>query len=192
MNARQVAFVLAAAAALAGWACSGGNAPSRSEPTDYAPTVEVSAGPAMFADVTDRSGIQFVYRNGEEANHLTILESQGGGVGVIDYDGDGLMDLFFPGGGAFAGTDKKEIVGKPCKLYRNLGNGKFKDVTAEVGLDRLAGGQPWFYTHGVAVADFDRDGRPDLLVTGWGGVALFRNVDGKRFEDVTAKAGLGK
>ncbi len=65
-------------------------------------------------------------------------------------------------------------------------------MTAEVGLDKLAGGKPWFYSHGVAVADFDRDGRPDLLVTGWGGVALFRNVDGKRFEDVTAKAGLDK
>ncbi len=192
MNARRVAFVLAAAAALAGWACSGGKAPPRPEPSVDPPEVALSAGPAMFADVTDRSGIQFVNRNGEEANHLTILESVGGGVGVIDYDGDGLMDLFFPGGGVFAGPDKKEIVGKPCKLYRNLGGGKFKDVTAEVGLDKLAGGQPWFYTHGVAVADFDRDGRPDLLVTGWGRVALFRNVDGKHFEDVTAKAGLDK
>ncbi len=123
---------------------------------------------------------------------MSILESLGSGVGVIDYDGDGLMDLFFPGGGVFNGPDKKEIVGKPCKLYRNLGGGKFKDVTAEVGLDKLVGGQPWFYTHGVAVADFDRDGRPDLLVTGWGRVALFRNVDGKHFEDVTAKAGLDK
>ncbi len=192
MNARRVAFVLAAAAALAGWACSGGKGPPRPDPADDAPAVAVSAGPAMFTDVTERSGIQFIYRNGEEANHLTILESVGGGVGVIDYDGDGLMDLFFPGGGVFAGPDKKEIVGKPCKLYRNLGGGKFKDVTAEVGLDKLAGGQPWFYTHGVAVADFDRDGRPDLLVTGWGRVALFRNVDGKHFEDVTAKAGLDK
>jgi hypothetical protein len=146
----------------------------------------------MLADVTERSGIKFIYRNGEEANHLSIFESVGGGVGVLDYDGDGLMDLFFPGGGVFTGPGKKEIVGKPCKLYRNLGNGTFQDVTAEVGLDKLAGGQPWFYTHAVAVADFDRDGRPDLLVTGWGRVVLFRNIDGKRFEDVTAKAGLGK
>jgi hypothetical protein len=154
---------------------------------------EEPAGPDWFEDITAASGIHFTYFNGEkDANHLSILESLGGGVGLIDYDGDGLLDVFLPGGGGFAGKDKKDIVGKPCKLYKNLGKGKFKDVTAEVGLDRLAGGQPWFYTHGVAVGDFDRDGRPDLLVTGWGRVALFRNVDGKRFEDVSAKAGLDK
>jgi hypothetical protein len=193
MNDRRFAFILVAAAALTGWACSGGpKETGRFGPEDAAPPVEELAGLPLFTDVTANSGLKVTYRNGEEANHLTILESVGGGVGVIDYDGDGLMDLFFPGGGVFAGKDNKDIVGKPCKLYRNLDNGKFKDVTAEVGLDRLAGGQPWFYTHGVAVADFDRDGRPDLLVTGWGRVALFRNVDGKRFEDVTAKAGLDK
>jgi hypothetical protein len=180
-------------AVLAGWACGPG--PSVSRPTDIvvaSTPVEELEGPPLFSDVTERSGVKFIHRNGEEANHLTILESAGGGVGVIDYDGDGLMDLFFPGGGFFSGKNKKEIAGAPCKLYRNLGGGRFRDVTAEVGLDKLAGGKPWFYTHGVAVADFDRDGRPDLLVTGWGRVALFRNVDGKRFEDVTAKAGLDK
>jgi hypothetical protein len=159
------------------------------------------AGPPLFEDITAASGIQFTYRNGEDtANHLSILESLGGGVGLIDFDGDGLLDIFLPGGGGFAGADKKDIVGLPCKLYRNLGNGKFQDVTAAVGLDKLAGGRPWFYTHGVAVGDYDCDGWPDLLVTGWGGVALFRNVPvdptdpkkGRRFEDVTAKAGLDK
>ncbi len=193
MTGRSITLLLLAGAALAGWACS--SATNTPRPADRAaplPAVEESEGPPLFADVTEQSGVRFVYRNGEEADQLTIFESVGGGVGVIDYDGDGLMDLFFPGGGVFNGPDKKEIVGKPCKLYRNLGGGKFKDVTAEVGLDKLVGGQPWFYTHGVAVADFNRDGRPDLLVTGWGRVALFRNVDGKRFEDVTAKAGLDK
>src|SRR4051794_10462237 len=161
--------------------------------------VEEVAGPALFEDVTEASGLRFTYRNGEDtADHLSILESLGGGAGLIDYDGDGLLDVFLPGGGCFTGADKKEIVGHPCKLFRNLGSGKFQDVTADVGLDKLAGGKPWFYTHGVAVADFDRDGWPDLLVTGWRGVALFRNVPvdpkdptkGRRFEDVTQKAGL--
>jgi hypothetical protein len=186
-------LLLLSSAALAGWACnSATNTPRLADTTAPLAVVEEAEGPPIFADITDRSGIKFTYRNGEEADLLTIFESIGGGVGVIDYDGDGLMDLFLPGGGIFTGPQKKDIVGMPCKLYRNLGNGTFKDVTAEVGLDKLAGGQPWFYTHGVAVADFDRDGRPDLLVTGWGRVALLRNVDGKRFEDVTAKAGLDR
>jgi hypothetical protein len=181
------------ATVLGAWACSrDATQIQRPAIAERESPIEEAIGPPLFVDGTQRSGVKFIYRNGEEANHLTILESVGGGVGVIDYDGDGLMDLFFPGGGFFSGKDKKDIVGSPSKLYRNLGDGTFKDVTAEVGLDKLTGGKPWFYTHAVAVADFDRDGRPDLLVTGWGRVALFRNVDGKRFEDVTAKAGLDK
>lgn len=162
---------------------------------------KVPVGPPLFEDITTRSGISFTYRNGEDtANHHSILESLGGGVGLIDYDADGYLDVFLPGGGGFAGTDKKTIVGYPCKLYRNLGDSKFKDVTATVGLEKDANGKKWFYSHGVAVADYDRDGWPDLLVTGWSSVALFRNVPvnandlskGRRFEDVTAKAGLDK
>ncbi len=168
------------------------------EPKRAAPT---PVEPPLFDDITAHSGLQFTYRNGEDtANHLAILESLGGGVGLIDYDGDGLLDVFLPGGGAFAGPEKKDIVGLPCKLFRNLGKGKFEDVTAAVGLDKLAQGKPWFYSHGVAIADYDRDGWPDLLVTGWGAVALFHNVPvdpadpkkGRRFEDVTAQAGLDK
>ena len=162
---------------------------------------EEVAGPPLFEDISASSGIQATYRNGEDtADHLAILESLGGGVGLIDFDGDGLLDVFLPGGGGFAGPEKKDIVGRPCKFYRNAGHAKFEDVTAEVGLDKLAGGKPWFYTHGVAVADVDRHGWPDLLVTGWRGVALFRNAPrdradpkkGRRFEDVTAEAGLDK
>jgi hypothetical protein len=181
--------------------------------TDDAPGANGAAadldlqGPDLFEEVTARSGVNYAYRNGEEKTHLAILESLGGGVALIDYDGDGLLDLFVCGGGYFDRTDaeyKKDptrtprILGHPCKLYRNLGGFKFQDVTKEVGLDRLAGGQPWFYSHGVAVADYDRDGWPDLLVTGWGRVALFRNVPvdpadpkkGRRFVDVSKEAGL--
>ncbi|MSQ93225.1 MAG: CRTAC1 family protein [Gemmataceae bacterium] len=139
-------------------------------------------GPLWFRDVTANSGISFTHRNGEETDQYTILESVGGGVAMIDYDGDGLLDLFFTGGGTFQG---EQIKGHPCKLYKNLGKWKFEDVTAKVGLDKID-----FYTHGLAVADYDRDGRPDLLITGYGRVALFRNDDGKRFAEVTQKAGL--
>jgi hypothetical protein len=151
------------------------------------------AHPSLFGDRTPGSGLDFRYRNGEEANHYALLESLGGGVALLDYDGDGLLDVFVTGGGYFDGPDRHDIKGHPCKLYKNLGHWKFRDVTKEVGLD-----QPLFYTHGCAVADYDRDGWPDLLVTGWGRLALYHNepVDpqnpnkGRRFVEVTRKAGL--
>src|SRR5262245_18501003 len=150
--------------------------------------------PGYFEDVTPGSGLAFTHRNGEEAGHATILESLGGGVALLDYDGDFLLDVFLTGGGYFDGPDKKVIKGHSCKLYKNLGGFKFKDVTAEVGLDSLADGEPWFYTHGCAVADYDNDGWPDLLVTGYGRLALCHNVPdgkgGRRFEEVTRQAGL--
>jgi hypothetical protein len=143
------------------------------------PTAPTGAsGPVVagwFRDVTDEAGVAVVYRNGEEANRYAILESLGGGVAVLDYDGDGRLDLFFPTGGRFEGADAKQLHGLPPKLYRNLGGWKFQDVTAAAGLDRLSDGQPWFYSHGASVADYDRDGRPDLLATDYGRLALFHN-----------------
>src|SRR5205807_2322137 len=109
----------------------------------------------------------FTYRNGEEADYHTLLESLGGGVALLDYDGDGLLDIFLTGGGSLEG---RQIRGHPSRLYKNLGNWKFQDVTGAAGLDG-----PLFYTHGCAAGDYDRDGWPDLLVTGWGRLALYHN-----------------
>ncbi len=173
------------------------------------------AGPPLFDDVTGASGINFTYFNGEDLldadgkplrdekgnpkRHLAILESLGGGLALLDYDGDGLLDLFAVGGGYYAGApDYHAIKGHPSKLYKNLGGLRFQDVTRQAGLEKLARGEDWFYSHGAAVADYDRDGWPDLLATGWGRVALFRNLavdpndpaKGRRFEDVTQRAGL--
>jgi hypothetical protein len=190
---RRAPAVLLAGLLLCAVSCSShpGAAP---EPVPAEPPV-----PALFEDVTSASGLSFTFRNGEEtADHLAILEAVGGGVALLDYDGDGLLDVFLTGGGFYAGEDRKDVVGLPGRLYRNLGGGKFQDVTAAAGLDQLAGGRPWFYNHGAAVADYDRDGWPDLLVTGLGHVALFHNVPvdpcdparGRRFVDVTVQAGL--
>jgi hypothetical protein len=153
------------------------------------PSDESSRTLGFFEDKTLASGIDVTYHNGEEADHYTILESLGGGIALIDYDGDGLLDVFVPGGGVFGGPDGKTILGRPSRLYRNLGDWKFEDVTSQTGVDR-----PVFYTHGCAVADYDRDGWPDLLVTGWDGVALYHNESdgqkGRRFVEVAARAGL--
>jgi hypothetical protein len=189
MLLRRRAWLLAAPAiALAAFGavlagCSRKSVPST--PADADPP-----GSSFFQDVTDSSGVRMEYRNGEEAGQYAILETLGGGVGLIDYDGDGLLDIFFPGGGSF---DGQRIRGRPCKLFKNLGGFRFRDVTEEVGLTG-----PWFYTHGVAVADYDRDGWPDLLVTGWGRLALLHNEPvapkdpskGRKFVDVTDKARL--
>lgn len=153
----------------------------------------VDAGPDFFQDVTAASGVDITYRNGQEAGHYAILESLGGGAALFDFDGDGLLDLYVPAGGFFDGPDKREIRGYPGKLYRNVGGCKFVDVTAQAMPEQAV-----FYTHGCAVADYDRDGWPDLLVTGWGRVALYHNepVDpanpkkGRRLVERAGAAGL--
>jgi hypothetical protein len=154
---------------------------------------EEAKGPPLFRDVTAESDVNFTYRNGEEADHYAILESLGGGMVVFDFDGDGLLDLFVPGGGHYEGPDKHQIVGNPCRLYRNHGNFRFEDVTAKMGLDKIA-----FFTHGGSAADYDNDGWPDLLVTGWHHLALFHNepVDpkdaskGRELVEVSKEAGM--
>jgi hypothetical protein len=149
------------------------------------PATVVAEDGDWFADLTAASGVMHRYENGEAAGHLAILESLGGGVALLDVDQDGDVDIFLPGGGGYTGDDGRTIVGRPPKLCRNDGSFRFTDITAAAGL--AAAG---FYSHGAAVADYDRDGRDDLLVTGYGGLALYRN-EGGRFIDVTSTAGIG-
>lgn len=139
----------------------------------------------MFEDVTARVGIDFTYRNGEEAGSYAIIESLGGGVALFDFDRDGRLDIFLPGGGRY---DGKQVLGNPCKLYRNHGEWKFEDVTRQAGLDG-----PFQYTHGAAAFDYDNDGWTDLLLTGYSRLVLLHNEPdgaGRRFVDVTKNAGL--
>lgn len=142
-----------------------------------------------FADVTPGSGIEF--RNAPSRTpEKYLIESMTGGVALLDFDGDGLLDVYFANGAALgspmpAGArPAKDDPAHWNRLYRNLGRFRFEDVTERAGV-RGSG-----YSMGAAAADFDGDGRADLLVTGLGGNALYRNTGGGVFEDVTAKAGV--
>ena len=146
-------------------------------PEPELPTIE-----ARFTDVTDRAGIRFRHTNGA-AGQKFLPETMGSGVAVLDFDRDGKPDLFFVNSRPWPGAD--QTGGSVMQaLYRNRGNGTFEDVTVAFGLDVEC------YGMGVAVADFDNDGWPDIFITAVGGNRLFRNVEGKRFEDVTVRTGL--
>src|SRR5262249_20260759 len=138
-----------------------------------------------FVEVTKAAGIDFRHFDGR-TDMQYIMDQTGSGLGWLDYDQDGLMDLFLVQGAPFLPPPPGAARPAPaCKLYKTLGGGRFRDVTAEVGLAHVGCGQ------GVAVGDIDNDGYPDLFVTCYGKPnVLYRNVPdgrgGRRFEDVTA------
>ncbi len=115
----------------------------------------------------------------------------GSGVAMLDYKNDGRLDLFFVNGAALrdpmpAGAQPDKSAPKYWnRLYRNKGDGTFADVTVAAGLQGVG------YGMGVAVGDFDNDGRPDIYVTGFGSNALYLNNGDGTFTDVTAQAGVG-
>lgn len=141
-----------------------------------------------FDDVTKQAGIRFTHVDGR-TDMQYLMDSTGSGIGWIDYDQDGLLDLFVVQGHPFAPPYPK--TGETCKLFRNKGEGRFEDVTAAAGLGHVGCGQ------GVTVGDVDNDGFPDLFLTCYAKPnVLYRNVPdgkgGRRFEDVTAVAGLAE
>jgi enediyne biosynthesis protein E4 len=144
-----------------------------------------AAGPPRFRfrDVTEASGCRWRYRNGEESGHFAIVESLGGGVAAIDYDRDGDEDLCFSGGGQFDGP--QSLRGLPPGLFRQNGELEFEEVSLVAGLDR-----PGHYSHGVFAADADNDGFVDVLLTGYGGLQLYRNQGDGTFREQSAPAGL--
>jgi hypothetical protein len=106
----------------------------------------------------------------------------GGGVALLDVDGDGLLDIYLCNGGPIdAGPGK---VDPPCRLFRNRGSCQFDEITARAAVPGPS------YGMGAAVGDFDGDGRADLFITGWRDQRLYRNTGNCRFEDVTERAGL--
>ncbi|HTL68760.1 MAG TPA: CRTAC1 family protein [Lacunisphaera sp.] len=138
---------------------------------------------ARFTDITVASGVRFVQHNGLQPSPTTL----GGGVAVLDYDGDGRPDLLFVGGTRWPWEDDlaKHVGESSLVLYHNEGGGRFNDVTASAGLTVELQGM------GAAVGDFDNDGLPDVFVTCVGTNHLFHNRGHGQFEDVTEQAGVG-
>jgi hypothetical protein len=153
-----------------------------------APVVKASAPHApqpsaatQLVDITARTGIHFSHMSTPDARY--IVESMSGGVALIDYDQDGYPDIYFTN----AASVEMGLAGKKAKsaLYRNNHDGTFTDVTDKAGV-----GYPC-WAMGATVGDYNNDGRPDLLVTCFGGVVLYRNNGNGTFTDVTRQAGLG-
>ncbi len=139
-----------------------------------------------FRDVTEASGIDFTHSIGDSALS-NLIESASGGVALLDYDGDGFLDLYMTNGAYVAGFSEGPVPRpRPTnRLYRNRGDGTFEDVTHEAGV-----GDPG-YSMGVAIGDYDNDGDPDLFVSNYGPNVLYRNDGNGSFTDVTGLAGVG-
>jgi len=132
-----------------------------------------------FRDVARQSGLTVSHISGEKRY---ILESMSGGVGLFDCDNDGKLDVVVVNGST---VDRFRQGGDPLvTLYHQDADMHFTDITQQAGLTRKGWGM------GVAVADFDNDGRLDLFVTGYGGTALYHNLGNCKFEDVTERAGV--
>jgi hypothetical protein len=146
--------------------------------------------PGKFVDITKASGVQFEHL----ASHTPkkyLIETMGSGVALFDYDNDGRLDIFLINGAPLADpTAKGSLPQKTSlkywnRLYHQKRDGTFEDVTEKAGLQGSG------YGMGVAVGDYDNDGREDLFVTAYGNNKLYHNNGNGTFSDLTEKAGVG-
>jgi hypothetical protein len=172
------AWLLSATAALALSVLLPGGASSLAEP--------------LFVESADSTGLSFTHVSGA-TGHFYMAEQMGAGVALIDYDGDGDLDVFLVQGGPLEPSKPAGRSGPTSRLFRNdltVASGgrrvpRFTDVTERAGLGWRE------YGMGAAVGDYDSDGDPDLFLTSFGPEALFRNNGNGTFTDVTAEAGVG-
>jgi hypothetical protein len=200
--ARQMAIMLAAATMVAVGLRVIAQSPARttqthpSSPQHPATAANSGRDPARqtatpsalptFEDVTEKSGINFRHSFGEQ-KLSSIMEATGSGCAWIDYNNDGLLDLYVLNGRYVDGVtkfSKPDGVEATNHLYRNNGDGTFTDVTAQAGV----GGKG--FAMGVTVGDYDNDGYEDIYVTNWNSSILYHNNGDGTFTDVTAKAGV--
>jgi len=144
----------------------------------WAPSASGTA--LLFKDIAAESGITFTHHAAPEKKY--IVESMSGGVAMFDYDNDGLIDLYFVD--SLTVETARNPAAARSALYRNLGNGKFADVTEKSGLAHPGWGM------GVCTADVDGDGWEDVYVTGLGGNRLYHNNHDGTFTDIAQQAGV--
>ena len=142
-----------------------------------------AASKINFAEVTSEAGLgNFRHDNGS-FGEMWFPEQMGSGVGFIDYNDDGWVDILLVGGGGWANHTKRKV--KALWLYKNNKDGTFSDVTEETGLEHIN-----TYGLGIVAADYDNDGYQDIFLTSLGKNILLRNHDGI-FKDVSQPSGLG-
>ena len=136
-----------------------------------------------YVDVAGSAGISFQHDNAASPEKY-LIETMGSGCGWIDYDQNGLLDLYLVNGASRRPNTSKHAL--RSALYRNNGDGTFTDVTIKAGVDAEG-----LFGMGAAVGDYDNDGFPDLFVLGYGRCILFHNNGNGTFTDVTDRAGVG-
>jgi hypothetical protein len=138
--------------------------------------------PVTYVDVARSAGITFQHDNAASSEKY-LIETMGSGCGWIDYNQDGLLDLYIVNGAATRLYKPQHQL--RSALYRNNGDGTFSDVTTQAGV-----GAEGLFGMGIAVGDYDNDGYPDLYVAGYDRSILYRNNGNGTFTDVTAHAGV--
>ena len=139
-------------------------------------------GGIYLRNVTSRTAITFRHTDGSSGKRY-IVETVASGMATFDYDGDGLIDVYFLSGTALKGTPTDGPLQKNA-LYRNLGHFRFEDLTDRTGVGHAG------YGLGVTVGDYNNEGRPGIYVSNFGSKVLYRNNGDGTFTDVTKEAGV--
>jgi enediyne biosynthesis protein E4 len=143
----------------------------------------VKTGPIVFEDISEKAGLtKWTHKMGTPQKTY-IIETKGSGIGLIDYDNDGWLDIYVVNGSTFDAQDGKETP-PHAALFHNNHDGTFTDVAAKAGVTNDRWGI------GVAIADYDNDGWPDIFVSNWGKNRLYHNNHDGTFTDVAEKAGV--
>jgi enediyne biosynthesis protein E4 len=143
----------------------------------------VDGAPIVFIDVTKQAGLDKFHHRSGTPEKKTIIEAPGSGVALLDYDNDGWLDIYLLNGSTFRALKGEEPAPRAMLLHNNH-DGTFTDVTDKAGVAN----ERWGF--GVAVADYDNDGWPDIYVSNFGKNRLYHNNHDGTFTDVAQKAGV--